>query len=372
MNSPALGTRWWRDAPRLISEVDWSSTTRRTRYRFGDVILDIDCNYGPLSEELQITYGDCAVDSAGDADRVFCSVRTAGQLVALRFEMAATVAHLCAIASTVTRHRADLQHFIIRPHDETEWQIIANLQNEDEPLLASDAHVALFNPTVEPPEFLINFVVAVVQLAQDATIFVHAGGVSVDGRGTLIVGRSGQGKSTTTAALAARGHVLFGDETVGIRSATGEMLPFRRAIKLRPGTRSARVAARLARRPFGTRKDAAGLDCAWVRPTEMFPETASRSSAPLTDIFFLRQFAEAPAVQAFKPKLPEHLEDLQALTMSLSAIASWPLSPAHRALRFARIADVFSRCNCYFLDLGGPDESAELIERTVLANAQRA
>src|SRR5205085_5102761 len=128
-----------------------------------------------------------------------------------------------------------------------------------------------------------NFSVAVVQFAQDTTIFVHGGGVSVAGRGTLIVGRSGQGKSTTTAALAARGHALFGDETIGIRFGTREMLPFRRAMKLRPGIRSARIEALFTQRPFGTRKDAAGVICAWVRPTELFPSVASPEPVPLTD-----------------------------------------------------------------------------------------
>src|SRR5262249_19375214 len=225
---------------------------------------------------------------------------------------------------------------------------------------------------VEPPEFLLNFVMGVAQLSQDATLFVHGGAVSMNGRGVLIVGRSGQGKSTTTAAVAARGHPLFGDETVGVRAATGELLPFRRTLKVRPGPQSAWVRERLSLRPYGTRRDAGGVECAWLRPTEMFPGMVTPSPALLTDVFFLREFSDAPAVHRFVPKLPDHLDEVQALTMSLSAVASWPFSPAHRALRFARIVDVFSRCNCYFLDLGLPDATAEAIERTVLKNAERS
>lgn len=47
---------------------------------------------------------------------------------------------------------------------------------------------------------------------------LHASGVVVDGRVLAIGGQSGAGKSTTTTALALRGHRLFSDDVLGWRS----------------------------------------------------------------------------------------------------------------------------------------------------------
>ena len=54
----------------------------------------------------------------------------------------------------------------------------------------------------------------VFRLRADA-IFFHAAAVGLGGRGVLIVGPKGRGKSTTALALAARGQILLGDETAG-------------------------------------------------------------------------------------------------------------------------------------------------------------
>src|SRR5437773_139224 len=44
-------------------------------------------------------------------------------------------------------------------------------------------------------------------------IFFHASAVGIGGEGTMFVGPKGGGKSTTSLALAARGHNLLSDET---------------------------------------------------------------------------------------------------------------------------------------------------------------
>jgi len=76
-------------------------------------------------------------------------------------------------------------------------------------------------------------------------------------------------------------------------------------------------------------------------------------------------------VQPFVPTL-EHVDELRGLPMSLSHVASWPSTDAHRLMRFVRLLEVFKHCRCYFVDLGTPDETAALIERTVQDNAQCA
>jgi hypothetical protein len=256
----------------------------------------------------------------------------------------------------------------VRELDRPGWRLLANAVDESAPLLAGDASTAIIDVRVEPPELLVNFVVGVVQLAQQSVLFIHAGGVSIDGRGTLLIGRSGRGKSTTTVALASRGHPLLGDETVGLRAQSREIVAFHRTLKLRPGPGAHAVLERLKALPHATRMDAQGLVCAWLGGQALFPGATPALSAPLTNVFFLRAFREHAAVEAFVPTL-EHVEELQALPMSLSAIVSWPKSAAHRLLRFARVIELLAQCRCYFVDLGKPDETAELIERTVRNHA---
>jgi hypothetical protein len=352
-------------------------------YRFGGAVLEIETSHQPLLDEFASAYGDSRVapailpakcgagNPAGErepAGRIAgatlrCEARFDAPNLTLRFEVDAQIPHLCDIALSLIRPRAVLQHF--QPRElENGWRVIANEQDENAPLLKANDREAVIDLRQEPDEFVLNFIVAVAQLAQESVLFVHGGGIVIGGRGTLVVGRSGTGKSTTTAAVACRGHALLGDETVGIDTETREILAFRRTIKIRPGVRPREIVDRLGRMQHDTRFDANGLECAWVRGDELFPGVDVPWSAPLSAVFFLRSFSDRAAAEPFVPTL-QHLHDLQAMTMSLSAVATWPLSPAHRLIRFVRAIDVFTKSRCYFLDLGTPDETAELIERTV-------
>jgi hypothetical protein len=364
---------WWNEAAELGERAIRSANVpERMSFRFGDAVLEVDSTYRPLLDDLLSAYADCALADGGSSapHRVRCSARAieGRSLVALRFDTPSNLPNLCEVALSLTRPRLELQHFAVRELDRPGWRLLANALDERAPLLAGDTGAAIIDVRVEPPELLVNFVVGVVQLAQQSVLFIHAGGVSIDGRGTLVVGRSGKGKSTTTVALASRGHALLGDETIGLREDSREIVAFRRTLKLRPGPGAHVVLERLKAMPHATRMDGQGLVCAWVGGDALFPGTTPALCAPLRDVFFLRSFREHAAVEAFVPTL-EHVEELRALPMSLSAIVSWPKSAAHRLMRFARVIELLAQCRCYFLDLGTPDETAELIERTVRNHA---
>lgn len=341
-------------------------TTTRVAYRFGDVVLDVETSYAPLLEELESAYGDCATgqtEMSGPHIRCTALFIESHSLLAITLDVPTVIPHLRDAAHAILRPRIELQHFVARDSDLADWKLIANERDEQTPLMIASSNVALIDVRNAPYEFVINFLVGVAQLAQPATMFIHGGAVSIDGRGTLITGRSGRGKSTTTAALASRGHAFLGDETIGVHSERIELTPFRRTLKLRPGPRAVAMNAKLEIAQRGRRIDAAGVECDWVRPSALFTEPPP-ASVPFTDVFFLRDFRDAAATERFTPSL-EHVEELQALPMTMSAIVSWPSSPAHRLLRFMRVIDVFAKCRCHFLDLGTPDETAALIERTV-------
>jgi hypothetical protein len=65
-----------------------------------------------------------------------------------------------------------------------------------------------------------------------AALLFHAGAVERDGRVVAVLGVSGQGKSTVTAALVQRGFRYLSDEVVAVDVATREVRPYPKALDL--------------------------------------------------------------------------------------------------------------------------------------------
>jgi hypothetical protein len=370
--SADVSGNWWADFSALTSIAERQhSGSERASFRLGDVVLDVDSTFPRLLADLRDAYQDCLVMNhpVQGSKRVHCLAQLIGNaLLVLRIKGPRGIPNLCDVGLRITHPRSELQHLFVRDLDQRGWKQIANARDEQAPLMVANASIAIIDLALEPHEFIVNLLVGIAQLANQSIIFVHAGGVSIDGRGTLLVGRSGRGKSTTTVALASRGHGLLGDETVGIRTAPLEIVAFHRSLKLRPGPTAESVTERLKTVSHHKRPDARGIECAWVGGRALFSDTAPVSSASLFSVFFLRDFGKDASAEPFKPSLA-HLDELQALTMSLSAVVSWPTSAAHRLLRFLRIIDLLAKCRCYLLDLGTPDQTAMLIERIVRNHA---
>jgi hypothetical protein len=53
---------------------------------------------------------------------------------------------------------------------------------------------------------------------------LHAGAVAIDGVAVALAGEAGTGKSTTTAALARRGHLVLADDVLALRAGDGEIM----------------------------------------------------------------------------------------------------------------------------------------------------
>lgn len=73
-------------------------------------------------------------------------------------------------------------------------------------------------PTVEERvvrSYIVKAALAAV-LLQQGKLVLHASGVSIEGAAVAFVGRSGMGKSTTSAALHARGHPVIADDLLGV------------------------------------------------------------------------------------------------------------------------------------------------------------
>jgi uncharacterized ferritin-like protein (DUF455 family) len=366
--SPKITRSWWQDVDAWRERAEGALNGARSAYRFGGLVVNLNCTYQPLLDNLESSYGDCAV-SGGDGIR--CSVQSIanGPLVALKLDVPAVIPHLAEIAHRLLRPRRELQHFVVRDLG-NDCHLIDDEREPRNPFMLTAPSIAVIDTRFEPFEFLMNFLVGVAQLAQISMMFIHAGALNIAGHGTLLIGASRRGKSTTAAALAMRGHALLGDETIGLRPESRDLWAFHRTLRIRPGPHPPALLQRLGEIQHGTRTDANGAECAWVRRGALFPGPPPPVPLALSKVFFLRSFANHASVEPFVPTL-SHIAELSALPMSLSAVASWPVSPAHRLMRFVKLIEVFRRCCCYFVDLGPPEETAALIERTVQNHAQR-
>ena len=184
---------------------------------------------------------------------------------------------------------------------------------------------------------------------RDDVIFFHASALSVAGRGVLIIGRKMSGKSTTSLALAARGHAILADSCACYAPATGQLIPFRRPVGIREGPRSRAVDEALARMDVrGVQRDSSYR----VDLTTLLPAKES-GPVPADVIFFLRGFAPTPRIERLKNDGAE----LPNLRPIYSSFANAP-----HTQRVFELIRLLSRARLYGLWPGDPDETAQSME----------
>jgi hypothetical protein len=235
------------------------------------------------------------------------------------------------------------------------WRTIAFRESPDRPLIALNGNFSLVDRQQVWQPFVANYAVNRVLRLQKDMIFFHAASVAIDGRGIMIVGPKGAGKTTTSMTLASRGRDFLGDEMAAVQQGTKALFPFRRAASLRIGPRARRVDEQLAGRHYSIERFPDGGERILVNIGSLFPE-ARVSPATLSCVMFLRRFADRPAVEPFAFGL-EHFHMLSPLACSM-----WGRSAGTAIMGVSRLLHGTS---CYYLDPGPPDETAELVEHIV-------
>jgi hypothetical protein len=180
-------------------------------------------------------------------------------------------------------------------------------------------------------------------------IFFHASALGIFGQGTVFIGPSGGGKSTTSMALAARGHNFLSDEVGAYVPATGELLPFRRPVGIKPGPRASAIERNL---PVSAAERIQREGFYRVDINSIFTNEPAKA-LPLRRIVFLRGFAARPALERIKPDRKEIVE-LQPLMSSF-------LNASH-SRRIFELTRLLATAKVYQLHLGDPDETAIFLE----------
>lgn len=352
---PVSNQPWWHAARESIAAIEAqpSEPGASVCYRFGDAVLQIDSHAPKLLEKFALLYGDCEVQEPAAPDRplVRCVVRRGGEppLLLLTF---------------LEGGPRDPASAFLPMRDTRVWDSpIPGLRlagTETVPILAACGAQVLINLRQAWEHYPVEYLVTATLTAQPGLLAVHSASLAMHDAGFLLAGPSGSGKTTTSLHLAARGHGLLGDEVALIRLATSEIVPFRRSANLRPGPRSPALARALGRLPKGHHCKNDEDQAPPLPLGSLFPG-AQAKPAPLRAAFFLAGFADKPSVAPFRPTL----QDLDAFgVLAGNEIATlWGLPPQRRALRLLAASRLLERLQCWKLVVGGPVETAELIER---------
>jgi hypothetical protein len=242
----------------------------------------------------------------------------------------------------------DHGNFVSLAHAEPGWNCVA-FRDSDVPAFAFRDADCLFALDERWRLSIVWYLFwRLLRLRSDA-IFFHASALGIHGEGTIFVGPGGAGKSTTSLALAARGHNFLSDEVAGYLPETGELIPFRRPVGIKPGRRATAVERSLTPAVV-ERIERDGF----VRvDVDTLFRVGPPQAVPLRRIVFLRGFAEQPRLDRISPGRREVVE-LQPLMSSF-------LNAPH-SRRIFELTRLLSSAKVYQLSLGDPDITAEYLE----------
>ena len=340
--------------------LEWEGTPpaprRQARFRLAEVLLDVDTDDAALVDELSSVLGRPREDASAGAIHARFAARVRARGGPDRF------GHLkLACASPGAQGPAELmiglgsEDFPFHLVDAAPaWTSLA-FRGEDAPMFALRGDDCLFALVPGWRKAVTLLLLQRLMRLRGDAIFFHAASVAVGGRGVLIVGPKGAGKSTLALALATRGHGLLGDEHACYVPARDELLPFARPVGVKPGPRARTSDVALARAGRDPERD--GM----MRvPVEDLPTVAiAPGPVPLRAVLFLRGFGEAAQMERVEPGR----EELAALQPVASSFAN-----ARSTERVFQLVRLLSRAAVFHLRAGLPDDTAALVE-SVLARA---
>jgi hypothetical protein len=326
--------------------------TATVYYRFGDGSLAITSDYIPLIQEFHDYFPEYEIPPAQNA-QVDCEIRTTtnAHIVSVRFRRPE---NLDAMGFGL----GQLEHPLENPlYSEMQspvsgWRFIGHSKTA-RLVLAANKSVALVDLAAAPAHFLVDYLLSILFSIQKELLFLHAGSLKIGNSGVLLLGPSKRGKTTLSMALASRGHGFLGDDIAPVRAASGEILPFRKAVSVRSGPRARDVNEIL------NGMTVAHENRMRFQIDELFPQSKT-SPVLATHAFFLRKFTEKTAIEKFVPSIQNRV--WKDLPLNNIVIPFWGITTERRLMQFLVFIKLLSKLQCWLVDAGTPDETADLIE----------
>ena len=211
---------------------------------------------------------------------------------------------------------------------------------------------------------LLGLVMSLV-LERRGVLCLHASAVSVKGHAALFLGDKGAGKSTTSAALVARGHVPITDDLVAV----GQTLSEDETLTVQPGFSSMKLWPD-AIEALGLGEEASDrlIHPSLPKVQKRMATPIAEAAVPLGSLFVLRRKDDVTAPQAVR--LPPHkaLETVLRYTF-MARYGETRLGQGHLINHLKRCGAVVSQAPVFELlvpaDLGRLDDLITTIEQFV-------
>jgi hypothetical protein len=348
--------KWWHRAGAMGMEFrPLSGESSKEWYCFGRTLLAMDCEDRSFSRRFKNIFAECTFRPTGDETlrRVDFQLKVVSSEPSL---LAVSLIPMLADGADFLRRLVPERQYVECTETAPGWRMLALPEAPDEPVLAFGPSGMLVSRRHPWQNTIALFAISSAFRLQPEVFVLHAASVGISGRGVLLSGARGAGKTTLSLCFASRGHAFLGDEWAAVSSLTGELLPLRRAASIRPGPRPAWLDGCLQSRECQTEILRDGTQRVRTRVGNLFPR-ALPQVMPLTDIFFLHQFAPRPMVERFIPSGGE----LPPISPLLASV--WGYQPCERAIELFR---ALGKARWWRLEVGGsPEETADVVEETL-------
>ena len=348
--------KWWSRPDALAAEVRrGAGQFEEKKYLFGRTLLSMSCDESSFSRRFRELFAECAYDQARDEVipgllLQIHSVRSYPDVLAISL-----------VPSLIDGVDFVRQLFPARQYVECietapKWRMLALPAAPGEPVIAFGPSTLLVARSHPWRHMVAMYAISNAFRMHPDTLVFHAASVAINGRGVLLFGDKGAGKTTLSLCFASRGHAFLGDEWGAVSASNGELLPIRSLSSIRQGPRAKEVDEYLQKYPCRTNTLADGTTRVRAGVGAMFPQASARI-VPLTHAFFLRRFAARPKVEHFARGGAELLR----VSPLLATICGQP--SGRLAIELLR---TLGKARLWNLDVGGsPEETADLIEETL-------
>ena len=347
---------WWRRPDAVAAEAQGvAGLFEEERYLFGRSLLSLTCEDGSFSRRFREIFAECAYDSSGGENIPVLGLEVRSARSNPQVLTVSLVPSLIDGADFVRQlfpERQYLECSTLAP----KWRMLALPNAPSEPVFAFGPSTILVSRSHPWQHMVAMYAISNAFRLQPDTFVFHAASVAINGKGVLLFGDKGAGKTTLSLCLASRGHAFLGDEWGAVSALTSELLPMRSLSSIRQGPRARGVDEYLRENLCEEDTLLDGTKRVRARVGTMFPRASARV-VPLSHAFFLRRFAARPAVEQFA----RGGADLLRASPLLATISGH--SSNQLALELLR---TLGKASLWNLDVGGsPEETADLIEKTL-------